>query len=120
MSTGKTKQGRLRRLQIRLTVDEHMEDLFPWLEAMPAAIRGRELIAETRLARRSRSVVTGLAGVVRPAGGHVTGALATPAAGPASSGANSGLTPAALADEAAERAQSRVDVSFFTAVPQFQ
>lgn len=120
MRTRKAKQGRIRRLQIRLTVDEHMDDLFQWLEAMPAGIRGRELIAETRLARRARSVVAGFAGVVLPAGGNVTAALATPAAGPASPGATTSVTPAALADQAAERAQSRVDASFFAAVPQFQ
>lgn len=120
MSTGKSKKGRLRRVQIRLTVDEMMDDLFPWLEDMPAAIRGREILAETRLSRRSRSVVAGLAGVMLAGGGIVTTVPAASPGRPASAGATTSLTPAALADEAAVRAQSRVDVSFFAAVPQFQ
>lgn len=112
MSTGK-KTG-IERLQIRLTVDEHMED-FAWLKALPEKVRAREVLAEMRMARRLRSVGLGLAALA-PVDGPASSATAHPSVPEHRSPA--ALPRAAeLSDEAADLAQSKMDVSFFAAVP---
>lgn len=116
MSTDKAKEGRIRRLQIRFTVDEHMED-FEWLLSLPERIRGREALAEMRFGRRVRKMSEGFSGIMAPVAGNSS--LPIAAARAQEQRAPVG-TRADLSDEAADNAQLRVDVSFFAAVPPTQ
>lgn len=103
-----TSHARTARLQIRVSVDEHMGDLYAWLLAMPATLRGRELVAQARLARAL------LAPSAR--------ALAAVDAGPrgAATEARDGLPQLLAADlgaQAVAQARARLDLNFLTAVP---
>ena len=95
------------RLQIRVSVDEHMPELYGWLRALPSTVRGRELLAQARLAR----VLAAGTALPPPARGLALGGGTTAVA--------SGIpgTPSGLSEEAGALAAARLKVGFVTAVP---
>ncbi len=103
------QRTRSARLQIRVSVDEHMGELYAWLLAMPSTLRGRELVAQARVARAllataPRAPLSAAAGVI--------------AASPVVDGTESPQQLAAsLGEQAVARARARLELGFFTAVP---
>lgn len=97
------------RLQIRISVDEHMGELHEWLLAMPASLRGRELVAQARMAR---------ALLATAARGPLPVAAAAVLAAPGTAAAESPKQLAAsLGEQAAAQARTRLELGFLTAVP---
>jgi hypothetical protein len=97
------------RLQIRVSVDEHMGELYDWLLAMPATLRGRELVAQARVAR---ALLSTAARAHLPAD---SGAAAAAAAAPAAESPQQ--LAASLGEQAAAQARTRLELGFLIAVP---
>lgn len=95
------------RLQIRVSIDEYMEDLYPWLSAMPPTLRGRELVAQARVARALATSSTRASLQLDPS------ALSSTAAGTLSTRQQED----ALGDRAVAQARARLELGFLSAVP---
>lgn len=95
------------RLQIRVSIDEYMADLYPWLAAMPATLRGRELVAQARVARALATSSTRASLPLDPS------AVSSTSAGILSTGEQED----ALGDRAVAQARSRLELGFVSAVP---
>jgi hypothetical protein len=112
-------QGRPRRLQLRVSVDEHMDDLFSWLEGLPSNLRGRELVALARVAR-GLNTLSGAVAALQASGVWCAGSTTTaesPGGAARVSGPRSGAPAADLSDQAADLAASTFDASFLMAAP---
>ncbi|HEX2548058.1 MAG TPA: hypothetical protein VHL79_24450 [Ramlibacter sp.] len=91
-----------------MSVDEHMQELYGWLAAMPATLRGRELLAQARLARSLATVRA--AGMLQPLSTASGGSEPSPTDAPQVGGA-------ALSEDAARQTRARLQVGFLAAVP---
>ena len=109
MSQAQASRPHGARLQIRVSVDEHMGELYAWLRAMPATLRGRELVAQARLAR---ALLAPSAHVAPP----VDAGARAAAAAEARDGSPQ-LLAADLGDQAVAQARARLELDFLTAVP---
>lgn len=101
--------GRPARLQIRLSVDVHMQDLYGWLLAMPATVRGRELLVQVRVARALASLGVGCDRTLSPA--PAAAMQLQPAPG------REEADGTRLSLEAVEQASARLELGFLAAVP---
>ena len=108
MPRANASRGRGARLQIRVSVDEHMGELYAWLLAMPATLRGRELVAQARVARALLTTA-------------MRAPLPADASGPPWGASEQDTSPqkgaAALGEEAVAQARARLELGFLTAVP---
>jgi hypothetical protein len=116
---GTPGRARPRRLQLRVSLDEHMGDLFSWLEGLPSNLRGRELVALARLARGLNTLGGAVAALRAGQSWSAEGAALPESAGaPAAASSPPSGTPAAdLSDQAANLAASTFDANFLMAAP---
>ena len=112
-------EGRPRRLQIRVSVDEHMGELFTSLEGVPPTLRARELVSLARVACGLKAASAAVAALL-PSGGlaGIGFRAALPGdphpSGPVRSAAASSVD---LSEHAAEHATSKLEAAFLMAAP---
>lgn len=114
---------RPRRLQIRVSVDEHMEELFTRLQAIPSPLRGRELVTLARVACSLNAVSATFAALL-PSGGLPSAPLApgvaerqVVAAVPNTAWPTS---PEILSEQAAKHAAATFEAGFLMAIPSLE
>jgi hypothetical protein len=112
-------ESRPRRLQIRVSVDEHMGELFTSLEAIPPTLRGRELVSLARVACGLKAAGAAVAALLPSGGLAGTGPLAPHRGGPDATGPVTSAAAACVdfSNHAAEHATSTFEAAFLLAVP---
>lgn len=120
MTQEKPSARRLRRLQIRVSVDEHMQELFTRLQGVPSPLRGRELVALARVACGLNGVSAAFAALL-PSEGLSSVPRQAVLAGwqglAVTSHTASTPSPEGLSEQAARRATATFDSAFLMAVP---
>lgn len=107
MPRASMSRTRSARLQIRVSIDEYMEDLYPWLSAMPPTLRGRELVTQARVARALATSSNRASLPLDPS------AVSSTAVGTRSTEEQE----VSLGDRAVAQARARLDFGFLSAVP---